>query len=85
MDRLDIFVISLSAVIAAILTLAIYANIKRNKRLANLWSNYQKALAFGDKQKALAAGRIYYAAFRRGAQIRAADEVALSNDINAMR
>ncbi len=85
MDIIDIFVYGLMTLIVAILFVVIFKNVRHNARMANLWDDYQKALASGDKEKALAAGRAYYALYRRGAPSRASDEVAIANDINKMR
>jgi hypothetical protein len=56
----------------------------RKRRKQELWDQYQDALKGSDKQAAVNAGRAFFG-FSRGGFTTSVDELAIQNDITAMK
>ena len=84
MNRSDIFLYGLVTAIFAIIVISVWADVKRNKKLAILWRHYQTSPSGGNKQKALKDGRTYYNTLRRG-NIQPSDEFSIAKDMNAVK
>lgn len=70
--------------IAIVLIIAVYFNVRKNKALQRLWNEYQIALRGSDRRKALDAGRKYYSRLR-GGSLTTYDEQAIANDLSTMK